>query len=41
MTEQYINKVDLVGRVGQEPEIKYFESGAAKAQYFSVKVEIG
>ncbi len=31
MTGQYINKVDLVGRVGQEPEIKYFESGAVKA----------
>lgn len=31
MTEQYINKIDLVGRVGQEPEIKYFESGAVKA----------
>ncbi len=31
MSEQYINKIDLVGRVGQEPEIKYFESGAVKA----------
>ena len=31
MSGQYINKVDLVGRVGQEPEIKYFESGAVKA----------
>ena len=31
MSEQYINKVDLVGRVGQEPEIRYFESGAVKA----------
>ena len=31
MTEQYINKIDLVGRVGQEPEIKYFDSGAVKA----------
>lgn len=30
MTGQYINKIDLVGRVGQEPEIKYFESGAVK-----------
>lgn len=30
MSGQYINKVDLVGRVGQEPEIKYFESGAVK-----------
>ena len=31
MSGHYINKVDLVGRVGQEPEIKYFESGAVKA----------
>jgi single-strand DNA-binding protein len=31
MSEQYINKIDLVGRVGQEPDIKYFESGAVKA----------
>ncbi|AFZ28491.1 single stranded DNA-binding protein (plasmid) [Cylindrospermum stagnale PCC 7417] len=30
MTQQYINKVDLVGRVGQPPEIRYFESGAMK-----------
>jgi single-strand DNA-binding protein len=30
MTQQYINKVDLVGRVGQTPEIRYFESGAMK-----------
>lgn len=30
MTQQYINKVDLVGRVGQQPEIRYFESGAMK-----------
>jgi single-strand DNA-binding protein len=28
---EYINKVMLVGRAGQEPEIKYFESGAVKA----------
>lgn len=31
MIEQYMNKVELVGRVGQEPEIRYFESGAVKA----------
>jgi single-strand DNA-binding protein len=30
MTQQYINKIDLVGRVGQTPEIRYFESGAMK-----------
>ncbi|KYC34511.1 single-stranded DNA-binding protein [Scytonema hofmannii PCC 7110] len=28
---EYINKVMLVGRAGQEPELKYFESGAVKA----------
>jgi single-strand DNA-binding protein len=28
---EYINKVMLVGRAGQEPEIKYFESGKVKA----------
>ena len=27
----YINKVMLVGRCGQEPEVKYFDSGAVKA----------
>ncbi|GAB1542937.1 single-stranded DNA-binding protein [Scytonema sp. NUACC21] len=27
----YINKIMLVGRCGQEPELKYFESGAVKA----------
>ncbi|MHC5718657.1 MAG: single-stranded DNA-binding protein [Nostoc sp.] len=27
----YINKVMLVGRCGQEPELKYCESGAVKA----------
>ncbi|MDF5733750.1 MAG: single-stranded DNA-binding protein [Rhizonema sp. PD38] len=26
----YINKVDLVGRAGQDPEVRYFESGAMK-----------
>ncbi|MTJ50438.1 MULTISPECIES: single-stranded DNA-binding protein [Nostocales] len=30
MTQQYINKVDLVGRVGQTPDVRYFESGAMK-----------
>lgn len=30
MTQQYINKVELVGRVGQKPEVRYFESGAVK-----------
>ena len=30
MTQQYVNKVDLVGRVGQEPEVRHFESGAMK-----------
>ena len=30
MTQQYINKVDLVGRVGQEPEVRHFELGAMK-----------
>ncbi|WP_228371793.1 single-stranded DNA-binding protein [Trichormus azollae] len=30
MTQQYIDKVDLVGRVGQTLEIRYFESGAMK-----------
>lgn len=27
----YINKVMLVGRCGQDPDLKYFESGAVKA----------
>ena len=26
------NSVDLVGRAGQDPELRYFESGAAKAE---------
>ncbi|AFZ61165.1 single-stranded DNA-binding protein [Anabaena cylindrica FACHB-243] len=30
MTQQYVNKVDLVGRVGQTPDVRYFESGAMK-----------
>lgn len=30
MSQQYLNKVDLVGRVGQEPDVRYFESGAMK-----------
>ncbi len=30
MSQQYINKVDLVGRVGQTPDVRYFESGAMK-----------
>jgi single-strand DNA-binding protein len=33
-----INTVILVGRVGQDPEIKYFESGSVKAR-FSVAVD--
>jgi len=32
-----INAVVIVGRVGQDPEIKYFESGSVKAR-FSVAV---
>jgi single-strand DNA-binding protein len=27
---EYINKVMLVGRAGQNPEVKYFESGSVK-----------
>lgn len=30
MTQQFINKIAMVGRVGQDPEIRYFESGAMK-----------
>ncbi|MBO3458471.1 single-stranded DNA-binding protein [Aetokthonos hydrillicola Thurmond2011] len=31
MTQQvYVNKIELVGRVGQNPETRYFESGAVK-----------
>lgn len=31
MAQRNINQVELVGRVGQEPGIKYFVSGKAKA----------
>jgi single-strand DNA-binding protein len=30
----YINKVMLVGICGQEPDLKFFESGAVKASIF-------
>ena len=30
MTQQFINTVELVGRVGQDPATLYFESGAMK-----------
>ena len=31
MTQQvYVNKIEIVGRVGQNPETRYFESGAVK-----------
>ena len=29
-TKKNLNEVTIVGRVGQDPEIKYFESGKAK-----------
>lgn len=35
-----MNTVTLVGRVGQEPELKYFESGSVKAR-FSLAVDRG
>lgn len=28
-----LNKVTLIGRLGRDPEIKYFESGAAKSNF--------
>lgn len=28
-----LNKVTLIGRLGRDPEIKYFDSGAAKANF--------
>ncbi|MDZ4870737.1 MAG: Single-stranded DNA-binding protein [Chroococcidiopsis cubana SAG 39.79] len=31
MTQQFMNRIELVGRVGQDPAIHYFESGAMKA----------
>lgn len=34
------NSVVIVGRLGQDPEIKYFESGSVKAR-FSVAVDRG
>lgn len=37
-TNQQINTVILVGRAGQHPEIKYFESGRTKAT-FSLAVD--
>ncbi len=33
-----VNSVTIVGRLGQDPEIKYFESGSVKAK-FSVAVD--
>lgn len=33
-----INSVVIVGRLGQDPEIKYFESGSVKAR-FSIAVD--
>lgn len=33
-----VNSVVLVGRTGQDPEIKYFESGSVKAK-FSIAVD--
>jgi len=33
-----VNSVTLVGRLGQDPEIKYFESGSVKAR-FSMAVD--
>lgn len=35
-----MNSVTLVGRVGQDPELKYFESGSVKAR-FSLAVDSG
>ena len=35
-----MNSVVIVGRVGQDPEIKYFESGSVKAK-FSIAVDRG
>lgn len=28
MSQQYINQISLVGRLGQDPEPRYFETGA-------------
>lgn len=33
-----VNSVVLIGRLGQDPEIKYFESGSVKAK-FSIAVD--
>lgn len=33
-----MNSVTLIGRLGQDPEIKYFESGSVKAK-FSIAVD--
>lgn len=30
MTQQFMNRIELVGRVGQDPTTHYFESGAMK-----------
>lgn len=35
-----VNSIVIVGRLGQDPEIKYFESGSVKAK-FSVAVDRG
>ncbi len=30
MTQQFMNRIELVGRVGQDPTTHYFDSGAMK-----------
>lgn len=37
-TVSAVNSVTIIGRVGQDPEIKYFESGSVKAR-FSLAVD--
>jgi single-strand DNA-binding protein len=37
MSRKEVNQVTIVGRVGQDPELRYFESGASMAS-FSVAV---